>query len=232
MLEQVGVIDSWQCDISEVDGFTSSKSDLANFQSTDQMVETNSREMIDRIDASKLAQNLAHDEIRILHRKDSSDHFMRFAWDGRLLLANSGGSHHLAAAKYIAKRLNQQVDLSSRLLTYSLNVQAVESLCRDFDMVVVDDSPTVWNEMFDALRAFRATWFHHKLPRQAGRHSVILLPTSHPRSRKAAIELRCSGTPYLNELLGDLIEQQARQLTAWSSRMPCAPDHPVAKSLG
>lgn len=170
MLEQVGVIDSWQCDISEVDGFTSSKSDLANFQSTDQMVETNSREMIDRIDASKLAQNLAHDEIRILHRKDSSDHFMRFAWDGRLLLANSGGSHHLAAAKYIAKRLNQQVDLSSRLLTYSLNVQAVESLCRDFDMVVVDDSPTVWNEMFDALRAFRATWFHHKLP-SAGRQT-------------------------------------------------------------
>ena len=216
-LVSVEVIDRWHCDISELDGFTSSKSVLANFHSTDEMVETNSKEMIDRIDAAKLAENLAHDEIRILHRDDPSDHFMRFAWDGRLFLANDGGSHHLAAAKYIAKRLGTPVDLRARLYTYSLNAEAVEPLCRDFDMMVVDDSPEVWCGIHDALQAFRATWFHHKLPRHAGGHMVILLPTSEPRSRKVAIELRSAGAPSLNDLFNDLLGRQAEQLAAWST---------------
>lgn len=218
VLERVELTDRWHCDISELDGFTSSKSVLADFESTDEMVETNSKEMIDLIDSAKLAKNLAHDEIRILHRDHPSDHFIRFAWDGRLFLANSGGSHHLAAAKYIAKRLNTSVKLSARLHTYSLNAGAVESLCRDFEMMVVDDSPAVWLEMSDALQAFRATWFHHKLPRQAGGYRVILLPTSQSRSRRAAIEFRRAGVPSFNELLAALISRQVEQLAAWSRR--------------
>lgn len=61
------VIDSWVCDITDVHGFAASKSNLRNFASTDQMVETNSRDMINAITHEKLAQNLAHREIRIIH---------------------------------------------------------------------------------------------------------------------------------------------------------------------
>lgn len=214
-LEVATVVDGWHCDISELDGFTSSKSTLSKFRSTDEMVETNSKEMIDRIDAAKLDENLAHKEIRILHTENPSDHFMRFAWDGRLFLSNSGGSHHLAAAKYIAKRLNVKVDLCARLYTYSLDTQAVRTLCSDFEMVVIDDSPTVWLKIMDELRAFRATWFHHKLPRQAGWHRVILLPRAEPRSVAASSELRRAGALSLNEHLLGLLARQSKQLENW-----------------
>lgn len=48
-------------------GFSSSKSELRDFSSTNAMVECNSREMIDSISHEKLAKNLSHPEIRIIH---------------------------------------------------------------------------------------------------------------------------------------------------------------------
>lgn len=69
----------------------------------DDMVVRNSPEMIDEISPAKLAKNLAWDEIRIISHVDH-DYFATWAWDGRVFLMNSGGSHHFAAAKYIAAR--------------------------------------------------------------------------------------------------------------------------------
>ncbi|CAM5427238.1 putative protein OS=Stutzerimonas stutzeri OX=316 GN=CXK94_17845 PE=4 SV=1 [Stutzerimonas stutzeri] len=77
----------------------------------DDMVVRNSPEMIDEISPAKLAKNLAWDEIRIISHVDH-DYFATWAWDGRVFLMNSGGSHHFAAAKYIAARLEQPVELT------------------------------------------------------------------------------------------------------------------------
>uniref|UniRef100_UPI003F799567 DUF6685 family protein n=1 Tax=Chromobacterium amazonense TaxID=1382803 RepID=UPI003F799567 len=98
-----------ELDINEIDGLSASKSDLTKFQTLDQLVEANSFEMIDEITDAKLAKNLAHREIRILH--GDSDYFARYLWDERTFLMNSGGSHHFAAARYLAKRLSQRVPL-------------------------------------------------------------------------------------------------------------------------
>jgi len=96
------IIENWVCDIQDVVGFAASKSKLKDFSSLDHMVETKSREMIDPITDEKLQENLGHHGIRILHNKESSDFFARCAWDGRVFLVNSDGSHHFAAARYIA----------------------------------------------------------------------------------------------------------------------------------
>ncbi len=96
-IAQRAMVEDWGCDITDVQGFAGSKSELRNFASTDQMVETNSPDMIDSISPAKLAENLAHREIRIIHAP-GIDYFQRYAWDGRLFLINSGGSHHFAAA--------------------------------------------------------------------------------------------------------------------------------------
>ncbi|RYH57779.1 MAG: hypothetical protein EON54_11730, partial [Alcaligenaceae bacterium] len=85
--EEIGhreVIDDVECDISEVFGFSASKSELRDFSSTDEMVEANSRDMIDAITHEKLAKNLAHSEIRIIHARCTTDHFARYLWDGHL----------------------------------------------------------------------------------------------------------------------------------------------------
>lgn len=136
------------CDITDVHGFSASKSDLRDFGHTDEMVEANSRAMIDQITPAKLAENIAHREIRIIHNPDTSDHFTRYLWDGRLWLMNDGGSHHMAAAKYIAARLRQPVTLTGKLYTYSLNAVAIASLRREFEMFVINDEPVIANAFF------------------------------------------------------------------------------------
>lgn len=132
-IAQRAIVEDWGCDITDVQGFAGSKSELRNFTSTDQMVETNSPDMIESISPAKLAENLAHREIRIIHAP-GIDYFQRYAWDGRLFLINSGGSHHFAAAKYIAARLPQAVALRGKLVTHSLNALAIASLQRDYEM--------------------------------------------------------------------------------------------------
>lgn len=200
---------NWTCDISDIHGFCASKSVLSDFSSTDEMVETNSQSMISEITAEKLAQNLAHREIRIIHSPNTSDCFERYAWDGRLWLVNAGGSHHTAAAKYIATRLGKPVPLTGKLYTYSLNAQAVESLLRDFEMFVIPDSAQFSNEFSDAMESFNATWFWHPTPHQLGKSRVILLPTQIQRSMTVADLLRQSAATDLGAHLRNLLATQA-----------------------
>jgi len=194
LLGRTEVTQEWECDLSLLHGFSSSKSRLEDFKSTDDLVERNSREMVNEVSRQRLAANLAHREIRILHDASSSDHFVRFAWDGRLFLVNGGGSHHLAAAKYIACRLAERVPLRAALHTHWIEPTAVSALRREFDMFVVNDEPQAWIAFGDAMQAFRATWLWHYLPRpRADGGRVVLLPQSEGRSRRVAEALRAGG---------------------------------------
>jgi len=110
-LGTVREIQHWNCDIRQVDGFSASKSELRKFKSMGAMVERNSQPMITPVTQDKLEENLRWDEIRIISREDH-DYFSTWEWDGRVFLINSGGSHHFAAAKYIAKRIGVNVPLT------------------------------------------------------------------------------------------------------------------------
>ena len=179
-------------------------------QVTDAMVEANSRDMIDEISVAKLDKNLAHSEIRIIHKHDTSDHFTRYLWDGRLWLMNSGGSHHFAAAKYIAARLGQRVTLTGNLHTYSLNAIAIASLRRDFEMFVISDEAEICNAFLDAMRTFKATWLWHHMPRPYGNTRAILLPRSEPRSMRVAAALRRAGVVDFGAYLTEIAARQSK----------------------
>lgn len=205
---QCEVIQDWECDIADVHGFSSSKSELRDFSSTDAMVECNSREMIDSISHEKLAKNLSHREIRIIHNPHTHDYFARYLWDGRLFLMNDGGSHHFAAAKYIADRLEETVPLRGTLRVYSLNSTALASLCEDYEMFVISDEPAIANAFHDAMSAFGATWLWHSLPRPYDNARAILLPKDEPRSRCVANALRKAGITDFGAYLTALAAQQ------------------------
>src|SRR5690606_26581148 len=113
----------------------------------------------------KLAANLAHDEIRIIHREDPSDYFRTYTWDGRLFLINGGGSHHFAAAKYIAKRLHIEVPITGKLLVKSINNIEIQSLCNEFDMFVANDESEMMNGFREVMRLYQATWLSLFMPR-------------------------------------------------------------------
>lgn len=204
------VTKEWVCDLSQIHGFSSSKSRLEEFASTDDLVERNSPELVREVSPEALRANLQHREIRILHEPSSSDHFVRREWDGRVFLVNSGGSHHLAAAKYIAGRLGVCVPLKAALHSYSLNAAALASLRREFHLFVIRDEPFAWNAFCDAMQAFRATWLWHTLPRPRDRGSrAVLLPKCETRSHRAADRLHGCGFVDLGVHLAGLIDRQA-----------------------
>ncbi|NHQ86798.1 hypothetical protein HA050_11780 [Iodobacter sp. HSC-16F04] len=202
------IIEQWACDIQEVYGFALSKSDLSKFSSTDAMVEENAPEMIDEITTEKLTQNLAHKEIRIIHSPKTSDCFTVHRWDKRIFLLNSGGSHHLAAAKLIARRLNIKVPLKSKIRVHKLNPLAIASLRNDFDIFIISNKPDVCNTIRDAMKSFKATWLSHELPIPYNNAQAILLPKDEQRSITVSNTLRQAGIVDLGRYLADLCDRQ------------------------
>lgn len=185
--------ESWSCDISEVQGLAASKSNLHEFFSMDAMVEANSQEMISNITTTGLQKNLAHKEIRIIHGTHGDDYFQRHGWDGRVFLMNSGGSHHFAAAKYIAARLPASVLLTGRLRTVSMNMAAVFELCDEYELFAISDTPGLSLAFGDAMRMYGATYLWRDMPTPWEHARAILLPLSERKSRKVAQALRDAG---------------------------------------
>lgn len=186
------VTEDWECDIQDVTGLAASKSKLEDFDTLDRMVETNSRSMIEPITADKLRENLAWGEIGILHDYPS-DFFECHLWDGRVFLINSGGSHHFAAARYIAARIGAPVLLRGKLRTYAINGMAVASLQRDYEMFVMTDVPEAVIGFHDAMKSFRASYLWQYLPHPYQDRRAILLPRADARSMKAAAALHEAG---------------------------------------
>jgi hypothetical protein len=200
----------WSCDIQDVVGLLFSKSNLDRFTSLDDLVETNSQEMIADISIEGMEKNLAHDEIRIIHQTPSSDHFAHYAWDGRVFLMNGGGSHHFSAARYIAARLQHPIPLTGRLCTYRINPAAVAGLRNDFSMFAL--AGEAFSAFHRAMDRLRATFFVLKMPDPYVHHCyAVLLPRNEPRSRRAAKALSEAGVFDLGEHLGDLVARQATQ---------------------
>jgi hypothetical protein len=203
------VDDDWACDIQTIVGISASKSKLEDFTSLDSMVKKNSPEMIDLITEEKMHKNLAHRGIGILHSKYDSDHFARHLWDGRVFLINSDGSHHFAAARYIAAQIGESVSLKGPLHTHIIDQKAVASLRNDFDMFVTSDDAVIINGFMDAMKAFNATYFWQSLPRPYEHGRVILLPKKVVRSAKVASVLRDAGLFDLGIHLAALVDRQA-----------------------
>lgn len=208
-IEHCEITENWSCDITHIHGFSASKSDLYKFVHTDEMVEANCMNMAEPVTTANLAKNLAHYEIRIVNDEGhTSDHVAQYKWDGRLWLINSGGSHHTAAAKYQAARLNMPVKLTGRLFTYSLNGNAIGSLRNDYEMFVISDDVEVQNDFFDAMKAFGAPWLWHYMPSPFEHAKAILLPKIETRSMRVATEFRKIGVFDLGRHLSELVALQ------------------------
>ncbi len=200
--------ENWRCDIQCVSGLAASKSSLTRFTTLDELVETNSREMISPVTEEQLRVNLAHDEIRIVNHAKTSDHFARYLWDSRLFLINGGGSHHFSAARYIAARLGISVPLRGRLLIHSINPLSLEILLRKFDCFLIRDDLKASYQFNNAMMRFRATYLSHPMPAPYGGKGCIFLPKSEPRSAKVSSILRSAGFFDIGAFLRGLISEQ------------------------
>lgn len=198
-------IRNWTCDIQNVVGLSESKSNLDDFINLDSMVETNSKEMIESITEENLMKNLAHKEIRIL-REDFGDYFSTHLWDGRIFLMNSGGSHHFAAARYIAARIGRKVPLKGKLCIYSINPTAVHALRKIFDIYSISNDPSI--DFHGAMQKFRATYLQCRLPTPNRDANAVFLPKDCLRSMRISKAFKKAGIFDIGEYLSDLVYQQ------------------------
>ena len=97
-------------------------------------------------------------------------------------------------------------------MVMALNALAIASLRRDYEMFAIncqDDEAT--NAFAEAMRAFRATWLWHPLPRPYEGARAVLLPRDERRSMRVAIELRRAGVVDLGAHLAALCARQNSQ---------------------
>lgn len=203
--------ENWTVDITAIDGFGASKEDLRLFSSIEEMATRTCKGLIKDVSVDGLARCLKHTGIGLIHKpKTTTDDFFTYAWDGRLWLSNTDGSHHTAAAQYIASRLKEPVPLTGRLRTYEINGTALRSLFSDYEVFAVGTSDPMAECAFnDAMRDIRATWLWHHLPKPYyGKGKAVLFPKNDRRSMLVAREFKKAGGIDLARFLLSLIALQ------------------------
>lgn len=211
----------WHCDIQAVEGLSNSKSDLRLYATLDEFIQTQRPGMLEPISENTLRERLAHKEIRILHQQESSDSFVRYLWDGRVFLRQSGGSHNFAAARFLASRLGRAVALRGRLHEHSINRAAVAALRRDYAMAVLGGDDEAHNAFHDALGRFRASYLWCALPRPYRDMRVFFLPWSDARSLAVTTLLNQSGFTDLGAHFEGLLARQAAAPTSAQLSQEC-----------
>lgn len=123
-------------DISNVTGLSASKAPLEDYCTMQQFVEKECRKYFELTEDS-LNKNLAHQEIRILHREKTSDHFKMYGWSDKLFLSNGGGSHHFASAQYIAKHLSINIPITGEMILHHLHEEGLLKFLKTFSSLLV-----------------------------------------------------------------------------------------------
>ena len=178
-------IETYTCDIQDVIGLSASKSNLSSYDCMHKMAQKGSPEMVDEISLEKLKLNLRWPEIRIINQTNTSDNFVYHAWDKRLFLSNSGGSHHFASARYIANQLKIDVPLEGKLIIHSIAKEPLSELVQHYAMFAVTLELGKEYSLVKHLVNFNVASAIIELPRGAKLNSAcILFPRKGIREQK------------------------------------------------
>lgn len=181
-LVNMAVVPHFECDASDIEGISNSKSADRPHESIDAfgayyIDEQNrfSREGKPRLgcDNAGLKELLSHREIRLLHAP-GCDVFSVRAWDGRLFVDNSGGSHHLAGAIHVAQKISVRIPITSKLYLYWLNQLTVQWLLDGFHLVLIPER--LASQMFCTVRNLIGTCADMDFPPSLGLGTLLAFP--------------------------------------------------------
>ncbi|ERF78983.1 DUF6685 family protein [Gallibacterium anatis] len=129
------IIPNWQFEIQIINNVGCSKSLLSQLSSLDELVEQDSRDLIPEITETMLHKNMQHRESKIFHTDNST--ISCELWSGSFTWENCGGSHHFAAARYIAKKLEQDINLTGILHLVMLNKELFRTLFSKYHLFLI-----------------------------------------------------------------------------------------------
>ncbi|MBV6540714.1 hypothetical protein HT667_04425 [Ursidibacter maritimus] len=156
-------------ELQTINNISSSKSDLLAINSLDELVITNSQDLIPEITLDSLNKNLSHYESKIFHcnnQKVTCD-----LWSGEFTWHNNGGSHHFCAARYIARLLQKQIPLTVTLQMNGIDEKVYNELFGKYEVFLVSTSDADKNNRLqDILLNLRITFI--SIPLDFNYHSV------------------------------------------------------------
>ncbi|OBW94255.1 DUF6685 family protein [Gallibacterium anatis] len=128
-------IPNWQFEIQTINNVSCSKSLLSQLSSLDELVEQDSRDLISEITETMLHKNMQHRGSKIFHTDNST--ISCELWSGSFTWENCSGSHHFAAARYIAKKLEQDINLTGILHVVMLNKELFRTLFSKYHLFLI-----------------------------------------------------------------------------------------------
>lgn len=190
-------IPDFSCDITDIKGISASKSEGHDIGDIDEFPVLRCPEFIEPVTAQHLQQNMQHWELRL-----DSMRFAEFPWsERRYYWLNDGGSHHFAAARYQASRLNQAVPLAGKLHRYTVDADMVSALRDKWHLFVIPHQE-VFGSFFDAMNAFECPFAHSAMPRNVHNEfqtgvslRLIWLERDNTRASAVAELLSAAGFP-------------------------------------
>lgn len=194
----------WTGTIQDIQGLSSSKSDLSSFASLEAFATTACAAAVADVSLNQLKDQLRWPEVRIA-QPQGTDSLCQYDWDGRLFLSNQGGSHHFAAARHLAGELETKVPLTGTLRTVRLNPNAVEGLCKTHEIFALKGKAAVSNPFHDGMASMGATYFFFPLPAPRSDTFALLLPRHAPSTEKVAALLAKEGFLDLGKALQELV---------------------------
>lgn len=212
----------WRLRINDLAGFTASKSELSVPCSMDEWIEKARPNFLVPVTDAQLMRCARYSEVRVSLIFDcqadaaaaagtphSSDHLYGYQWDHRVFLANSGGSHHVAATRYLARRLGRECEIVADLQVYGLNHRAIAQLTDEFRIYAVSQHPSPAGVFHDAMKQVRAPYLWCSMPKPYNHQSqAIFLPRSDKRSMRVADVLSGHDFFDVGNHLAALAEQQ------------------------
>lgn len=186
------LVEDFECNLTDIEGLGASKAPLDQLADMDAFANERCTNYIQDLSLAAMNKSLSHGEIRVLHRP-GSDFFVRHSWDGRLFLANSGGSHHLCSARYVAVRLKARVPLRAALHQYEFDQAALDDVLSEYGFGVIDPSPVLATTFVDAMRTAKTRFYWFRLPQPYDQLRGVIFPLEEERSRQAFDLLQSMG---------------------------------------
>lgn len=198
-------------DIREITCLSASKGPLACSETLDDFAVAECRREIGPGTSEQLEACLRYYGVRLASPfKHDGDEIEAVAWSGGTICwPNSDGSHHFAAARYIAGVLKQPVPITAALTSYSISCDAVARLTRDFFAWVMADHDKTWL-FIRMIHQYGLEIGVATMPRPYRDKLLVLLPRRFPGAYQVEPIITASGaTPF--SLFTDIwLDQQRR----------------------
>jgi len=214
-------IDSFSFDLLDLDGICASKSSERHFESVDDFGRDFCRADGATESEAELIRMLSWDEVRLTKSPDSE--LCLTLWDPRLFVANSGGSHHLAGAAHIARRIGKSVPIRARLVVSAFNAAAWDRLIQDYRVLLESPQSRGWSR--HAVAELIGACFVEEVAPIVGEGKLVVLPRRDAAADDVTAVLESRGAIDVTRHFEEIVRGQDDAITAVCERWPQLASH-------